>query len=229
MAASHGDYAVAAKHSPRPPRGRRRAATPRFSPTGWWPCALAQKQGQHEEAESVVARLRCRERRPGAARPRCRERALAAHLTDTDPGPGRSLHKRCGSGGGGDSRADHRHIAPRGHRPAVPRCLPKARDVTTAHRGCHRGFPGFNWAKAARCLTRRRCAARALAGRRTSPLYGPALGPSDALVDLALEPDGLVAYVVTDAGLKVVRTPGADSTLEAADRGDLRQCAAPVW
>lgn len=53
-----------------------------------------------------------------------------------------------------------------------------------------------------------------------------ALAPSDALVDLVVEPNGLAAYVVTASGLTVVQASGDVMELAKAGRGDSRYIGA---
>jgi hypothetical protein len=53
-----------------------------------------------------------------------------------------------------------------------------------------------------------------------------ALSPSEALVDLAVEPDALVAYIVTADGLRVIRTAGDVGNIDESDRGEIRERAA---
>ena len=88
MAASHGDYAVAAKHFAAAAARAEECGDTSLLANRLSDLRIAlEKQGQYEEAESVVGRLRALVA-SGGLEPRGRvvaQRALAAHLTDTDP------------------------------------------------------------------------------------------------------------------------------------------------
>jgi tetratricopeptide (TPR) repeat protein len=234
LAERHGAYAIAAEHiSAAAAYAEQNGDTWRLANRLAGLLALLKKLQRPGEIDAVVVRLRALfAGGPTDARVRLvARRALAAHLGETDPNQALEDIKEAVTAAeeirGQIADLSLRADSDRQYHDVYPRYA-----MLLRRNGDTKGaFEALQLGKGRALLD----AAQARGQGDGQGNHGrppdlttvqAALAPSDALVDLAVEADGIAAYVVTRTGLTVVRAADDAMELAEADRGDLRHRAA---